>query len=112
MKIKTQGNYWTANEIAVNALERTGKTPTVTVAAGEIELTFREELPQNEINDLITYFGAVHDLPDVNEKAAKEARRVELRSKVAKVKDEKLSLSELREVVLALAELMGGLYGD
>ena len=46
------------------------------------------------------------------EKAAKEARRVELRSKVAKVKDEKLSLSELREVVLALAELMGGLYGD
>lgn len=106
MKIKTQGNYWTANEIAVKALERTGKTPTVTVAAGEIELTFREELPQNEINDLITYFGAVHDLPDVNEKAAKEARRAELRTKVEKVKDEKLTLPELREIVAALVEFL------
>lgn len=106
MKIKTQGNYWTVDEIAAEALERTGKSPVVTVAAGEIELAFLEELLQNEINDLLTYFGGVHDLPDVSEKAAKEARHAELRTKIAKVTDEKLTRPELREIVAALVELL------
>lgn len=40
------------------------------------------------------------------ELAAKETRRAELRTKVEKVKDEKLTLPELREVVTALVELL------
>lgn len=43
------------------------------------------------------------------ELAAKETRRAELRSKVAKVKDDKLTLPELREVVAALAEFVEAL---
>ena len=40
------------------------------------------------------------------EKAAKEARRAELKTKVAKVKDEKLTLPEMQEIVAVLAELL------
>lgn len=106
MKIQTQGNYWTIDEIIAEVLERTGKRPVLVVGDGVLELTFQEELPQNEIDDLATYFGGVHDLPDVNEKAAKAARLVELKTKVARVKDDKLTLPELREIVAALVEFL------
>lgn len=43
------------------------------------------------------------------EMAAKKARQEELKAKVAQVKDEKLTLPELREVLAALVELMGAL---
>lgn len=112
MKIKTKGNYWTVDEITAEVLERTGKRPVLVVGDGVLELTFQEELPQNEIDDLTIYFGGVHDLPDVSEKAEKAARLAELKTKAAKVKDEKLTLPELREVVAVLAEMMGAIDGD
>lgn len=47
--------------------------------------------------------------PSKSEKAEKTKmeRRAELQTKIAKVKDEKLTLPEIREIVAALAELLG-----
>lgn len=109
MRIITRGNYWTLKEIEQIVTERTGKSVKVTIEADVISLTFADELASHEMSDLQTFFGGVHDLPDLNEKAAKETRQVELRAKVARVNDKKLTLPELREVVVALAELMGAL---
>ncbi len=107
MIIKTKGNYWTQAEIEQIVVERTGKTAKATIENDAISLTFVDELADHETSDLQTYFSGVHDLPDLIEKAAKDTRQAELKAKIAKVKDEKLTLPELREIVAALAELMG-----
>ena len=106
MKIKLVKDYWTAEEIVTEALERTGKLGIVMVRDGEVILDFAEELPDHERMDLETYFGAEHDLPTVAEKVSKEALVARVR-KFTDGSEISMNVKDIREALGAVAELVG-----
>jgi hypothetical protein len=72
----------------------------------EVRLSVPDDADEKKIEAVVT----AHDPASLSKvekaEAAKETRRVELRVKIAKVQDEKLTLPELREIVAALVEFL------
>lgn len=79
----------------------------ITSTPDEVRLSVPDDADEQKIEAVV----AAHDPASLSrtEKAekAKTERRAELRTKVARVTDDKLTLPELREIVAALVEFLG-----
>lgn len=72
----------------------------------EVRLSVPDDADERKIEAVV----AAHDPTNLSKsektEAAKEARHAELRTRIARVTDDKLTLPELREIVAALVELL------